>query len=279
MKRGILIVGGLVIIGIAGVAYYLYVSLDGLIQGAVETRGSEITRAEVTLDRVAIDPVSGRGRFEGLKVGNPEGFETPSAVELGAFSIELDMATILSDPVVIKEIVIDKPGVTYELGAGGSNIDALRRNVDAYMAEHGLKQQQGGGGRKLIIENLYIRDGTVNVSAEMLQGETASAPLPDIHLKDIGKEAGGATPAEVAELIMESVADGAGKAAAELGIEKALEGLEKSLEDLGDRVGKKVGETTKGLGESIGKAAKEVGKKIGSGLEAAGKKLKDVLGN
>ena len=278
MKRGILIIGGLVIIGIAGVAYYLYVSLDGFIREAVEIHGSEITRTEVTLDRVAIDPVSGRGRLEGLKIGNPEGFETPSAVELGAFSIELDMATILSDPVVIKEIVIDEPGVTYELGAGGSNIDALRRNVDAYMAEHGRKQRRGGG-RKLIIENLYIRDGTVTVSAEMLQGETASAPLPDIHLKDIGKAAGGATPAEVAELIMESVADGAAKAVADLGIEKSLEGLKKSLEDLGDRVGKKVGEATKGLGDSIGKAAKEIGKKIGSGLESAGKKLKDVLGN
>lgn len=37
MKRAILIVGGLVIVGVAGVAYYLYLSLDGLIPGAVET--------------------------------------------------------------------------------------------------------------------------------------------------------------------------------------------------------------------------------------------------
>lgn len=272
MKRGILIGGGVVVVLIAAVAYYLYSSLDTLIQAAVEKYGSEITQAEVTLDGVELDLVSGRGALRGLTVGNPEGFETPSAFELGAISIELDIGTIASDAIVIKKIVIDKPGVTYELSGDGNNIDAIRNNVDAYMAKHGLAK--GGGeaekeqdeGPKLIIENLYVRDGTVSVSATILKGKSMTAPLPDIHLKDIGKEEGGASPGEVVERVMTSLGDGASKAVGGLGVGKTLDSLKQSL-----------GGVTEGVGKSVGEATKSVGEEIGSGAKKAGEKLKGLF--
>lgn len=272
MKRGILIGGGVVVVVIAVVAFYLYSSLDTLIQAAVEKYGSEITQAQVTLDKVELDPVSGKGALRGLTVGNPEGFETPSAFELGAISITIDIGTITSDAIVVKEIVIDKPGVTYELSGGGNNIDAIRNNVDAYMAKHGLAKGGGEAGKeqaegpKLIIENLYVRDGTVSVSATILQGKSMTAPLPDIHLKDIGKEKGGASPGEVAERVMTSIGDGASKAVGGLGVGKTLDSLKQSL-----------GGVTEGVGKSVGEATKSVGEEIGSGAKKAGDKLKGLF--
>ncbi len=186
MKRGLLIGGGVVILLIAGGAYFLFSNLGDIIQAAVEKYGSEITQAEVKLAKVELDLTSGKGTLRGFKVGNPKGFQTPSAFQLGAVSIHIDINTVTDDPVIIKEIVIDKPDVTYELSGDGNNIDALRANVDAYMEKHGLKgggaKKDDGGGPKLIIENLYIRGGTVNVSATILKGKTMTAPLPDIHL-------------------------------------------------------------------------------------------------
>ncbi len=267
MKRGILIGGGVVVVVIAVVAYYLYSSLDTLIQAAVEKYGSEITQAEVTLDGVELDLASGKGALRGLTVGNPEGFETPSAFELGAISIELDIGTIASDTIVIKKIVIDKPGVTYELSGDGNNIDAIRNNVDAYMAKHGLAkggdaEKEQDEGPKLIIENLYVRGGTVSVSATILKGKSMTAPLPDIHLKDIGKEEGGASPGEVVERVMTSLGDGASKAVGGLGVGKTLDSLKQSLGSVTEGVGKSVGEATKSVGEQIGSGAKKVGEKL-----------------
>lgn len=268
MKRGILIGGGVVVVLIAVVAYYLYSSLDTLIQAAVEKYGSEITQAEVTLDGVELDPVSGKGALRGLTVGNPEGFETPSAFEVGAISIEVDISTIASDTIVIKKIVIDKPGVTYELSGDGNNIDAIRNNIDAYMAKHGLAKGGGEAGKeqdegpKLIIENLYVRDGTVSVSATILKGKSMTAPLPDIHLKDIGKEEGGASPGEVVERVMTSLGDGASKAVGGLGVGKTLDSLKQSLSGVTEGVGKSVGEATKSIGEDIGSGAKKAGEKL-----------------
>lgn len=267
MKRGILIGGGVVVVVIAVVAYYLYSSLDTLIQAAVEKYGSEITQAEVTLDGVELDLASGKGALRGLTVGNPEGFETPSAFELGAISIELDIGTIASDTIVIKKIVIDQPGVTYELSGDGNNIDAIRNNVDAYMAKHGLAkggdaEKEQDEGPKLIIENLYVRGGTVSVSATILKGKSMTAPLPDIHLKDIGKEEGGASPGEVVERVMTSLGDGAAKAVGGLGVGKTLDSLKQSLGGVTEGVGKSVGEATKSVGEQIGSGAKKVGEKL-----------------
>ncbi len=111
-------------------------------------------------------------------------------------SLHVDTGTVTGKTVVIKEIVVDKPAVTYELGADGSNIDAIAKNVDAYMGGGGGAGQKGekSGGPKLIIENFYVRGGTVNVSATILEGKTLSAALLDIYLMDIGKEDEGATP-------------------------------------------------------------------------------------
>jgi hypothetical protein len=55
-----------------------------------------------------------------------------------------------------------------------------------------------------------VRGGQVNVSAAMLGSEAMGAPLPDIHLTDIGKatEALGKTGAGATD----SVKDGVGKA-------------------------------------------------------------------
>lgn len=117
MKRGILFGGGIVILLIAGGAYYLFSNLEDIIQANVEKYGSEITQAEVTLDKVELDLTSGKGTLRGFKVGNPQGFQTPSAFQLGAVSIQIDIGTITDDPVIIKEIVIDKPDVTYESAA------------------------------------------------------------------------------------------------------------------------------------------------------------------
>lgn len=229
MKRWLLIGGGVVVVIVAGL-FYLYSSLGSLIKTAVEKYGSEITQAKVRLNKAELSATSGTGALRGLFVGNPQGFKTASAFQLGEISLTLDVGTITSDPIVIKEIVVSAPEVTYELGPQGSNIDAIKRNVDAY-----TKAGKGSGttektestaeskepGRKVVIENLYIRNGRVKVGST-LSDKTMSVPLPDIHLTNIGKQKGGATPGEVAERIIGALGQSANTAIASVDTSKVL---------------------------------------------------------
>ena len=100
------------------------------------------------------------------------------------------------------------PRMTYELGPQGSNIDAIKRNVDAYtkagQVPEGTAKETKDGGPRLVIENLYIRNAKVDIGSS-LSDKTMSAPLPDIHLANIGKQKNGATPGGVTEKIIDAL--------------------------------------------------------------------------
>lgn len=231
VKKVLVVVGVLVVVVAVGV-YWFASNLDSLIKTAIETYGSEITKTEVTLDKVEISPTSGVGSLSGLTMGNPAGFESASAFKLGQVSVTLDTGSIGGDTVTIKELVIAAPDVTYEIGSAGSNLDAIRKNVESFTDGTGASpggagsggRDAGDGSTKLVIENLYIRDGKVNVSATALGGKTLGAPLPDIHLKDIGRDSDGATPGEVADRIIKAVSNGATQAVGTLNLDQALGG-------------------------------------------------------
>jgi hypothetical protein len=252
MKIGPGAVGGLIVV-IGGMSIFLLSNLDGLIKEAVETVGSEATQAKVTLSEDSISIKSGNGAIRGLIVANPKGFKTPSAFELGGISITLDTGSLGQDPIVIKETAITNPKVTYKLGAGGSNVDAIQKNVDAY-----AKQFASGGGE-------------ISVSAAFLQGKALTTPLPDVHLKDIGKEKKGASPAEITKKIIDSLTKGAGSAVGALNLDKMMEGAGAAAKAIGDKAKdamKGAGDVTKGAGETLGK-----------GFGDAGKGLKKLFGN
>ena len=210
------------------------------------------------------------------------GYRTDNAFKLGVVSVDLDVGSVTSDTVIIHEIVIAGPQVTYELGPGGSNIDVIRKNVDSFVGG-GKKSDGGGGGQpsdaakseaggiKIIIENLIIRDGKVAVSAALLKGKKLSVPLPPIHLKDIGKDKGGASPGEVAEKIMASVTDGATKAVGSLNISGLVEGATGMVKDLGKNL------PTDAIGKSVGDG--DATKAVEEGAAEAGKALKKLFGN
>ena len=75
------------------------------------------------------------------------------------------------------------------------------------------------------------------MSAEFLGGKKVGTPLPNIHLKDIGKKGGkntGASPAEVAEKIIASISNGETGAVSKIpigSIKDALGGVGGSLKE------------------------------------------------
>lgn len=252
------------------VVVILLSSMDSLIKTVVEKVGSEVTGVSVTLDKAAVSATSGRGSLSGLKVGNPAGFKTDRALNLGEISVTIDTATVTSDPVVIKEIVITGPMVTYEIGGSGSNIDAIRRNVEKFMKTNGGGESSSGGGEgpKLVIEHLYVRGGVINVSATFLGGKTLHTPLPNIHLKDIGKGEGGASPGEIASRLIDRMTAGAGSAVGLLN----LEGMKSAVTDA-------VGGAVSGGANAAKKALEQGASGAEGALKDAGGALKNLLGN
>jgi hypothetical protein len=85
------------------------------------------------------------------------------------------------------------------------------------------KEEEKAKAKKLQVDDFLISGGKVNVSASMLGGKTATVPLPEIHLTNLGQGPEGITPAELTKKILSAVLDGAlksvGGAVGEMGKE------------------------------------------------------------
>jgi len=264
MKRVLLIGVAAVVVIIVAAVVLLYSNLDSIVKAAIERVGSQATQTKVTLDSVKISPTSGEGSLKGFRLGNPAGFKTESAMRFGEVSVKVDVASVTSNVIVIKEVVIGAPQVTYEIDTqGGSNISTIQKNVDAFAKSMGTGQAgaakpeatKESGGKKVVIDNLYIRDGKVSVAAAFLAGREMGASLPTIHLTNIGKDKGGATPAEVADKILSSITQAATKAVSQLGIDKMMkqgvEGAQKMMEGGAGDAKKAIEGGTKGVGDTV----------------------------
>jgi len=236
--------------GFGIIVYKTLSSLDQIIVSAVNKYGPAITQTDVHLDGVTLNMIEGEASLRGLFIGNPEGFNTDFAMKLDEVKVIMDLNPIMEDTIIIKEVLVQGPVVIYELASGGSNIDALTDNIIAFTGQEGKQQENDDAGPKLMIEDLYINNGNVSVSHNLLKGEKLSAKMPDIHLEDIGEKDDGASPAEVAKEIMGSVKSSVGSAVGTLNLDKVLGNVGGTIKEGASSVldkGKEAGGKIKGL--------------------------------
>jgi len=101
MKRIVLLVVGLGVVLVAALVIFLFTGLGAAIRAAVEGVGSRATQTEVSLLYADVSLTSGEGTLKKLVVGNPKGYSTPSAIELGEIHVQIDTSTVTSDTVLI----------------------------------------------------------------------------------------------------------------------------------------------------------------------------------
>jgi uncharacterized protein involved in outer membrane biogenesis len=198
-KLGILL--AVLVILAAGGVWYVKTNLDMIIKNALEDYGSQATKTDVNIDKVKVSLATGEGRVEGINIGNPKSYVAAKAITVGDVTLKVDTNSITgSGPVIIKELTIEKPYITYEVGAtGNSNLQDIQKNVAGYSPSKSSSSKQG---RKVIIRDLYIRNGQVSATHALLKGKEVKTPLPLIHLRNIGKPGEGSTGAEVTKQVI-----------------------------------------------------------------------------
>jgi AsmA-like protein len=231
------------------------VYLNSMIKAGVEAAGPRITGTPMKLDAVDLSPFSGQARLKGLVVGNPPGFHTENSFKLADAKVKVDPKTALSNKLIIEEILIDGPEITYEGGLSGSNIGKIQQNVAAFGKSVAPKDaaepkstKKDPTQKKVQINDFILKNGKVTMSTTMLKGQALTVPLPDIHLRDIGKESGGVTVQKAAAEVFTAINKSVIQAVASSGklLEKGAEAAGEAAKGLGSEAGKTV-EGIKGL--------------------------------
>jgi len=251
MKKLLLII---VLAAVVAVAY-VFLNAGGLVKKIIESVGSEVTGVAVTVDSVEIGLTDGTASIKELTVGNPPGFESEHAFALGEVSVDIDTGSLGGDAIHIEEVIIDSPSVIYEMGTGGSNIDAIQQNVAKFTGPGGGESGEStddGEGQPVIIDRVLITNVRVAVSANFLAGEDLGTTIPEIEIRDIGKDGGGASPAEVVQLIIEAITNSVGGAVELLDLDSLKDQAEEALSEAADEVKGKADEALQDASKKIG---------------------------
>ncbi len=196
MKKKYIFLGALVII--IGAAYYLTPSLESIVKTLVNKYGSEITGTEVKLEGFNLSLTNGEGSISGLTVANPKNYKSPYIISLGGVSVKVDLKSLTTDTIIINEIKVDKPVITYEmLSLTQNNIKQLLDNINKNTASAEKSEADAAkaetndkaAGKKVVIKLVSINEGELQ-AVTPLQSEKSSldVKLPSIQLKDIGAD-------------------------------------------------------------------------------------------
>lgn len=226
----------LLVVVVLGATLFL---LDKIVKKGVETAGPVLTDTPVTLDKVSLSPLSGKGRLYNFQIDNPEGFETQNAIRAGKVEVVVDPSTLMQEKVVVRSIHVNQPEVTFEIGKEGNNLGRLLQNINEAVNQLPQGKEPAGeaeqsAAKKLQVDDFLISGGQINVSAEFLKGKSISVPLPEVHLTNLGQGPEGITAAELAQRIFAQLLAGSTQAAGEklksLDLDIDLNSLKEKLE-------------------------------------------------
>jgi hypothetical protein len=253
MKKYILIGAGVIVAGLITAVVLVILNLGDLIKTAVEEFGPPITKTEVRLGSADISVLSGSGTLSDFLLGNPKGFKMPSAIECKTIRVKVNTDSLTKDKIIIDEIYVDSPVISYEKRGNTDNFQTIVNNIEKTVAGEKKagttekKTSETGSGKTIQINNFIVKNGKINLGGSLLDAfgdKGMGIDLPDIHLKDIGKDKK-TTPAEAFAQILGRMTGDVTGTVGEVG-KQLKEAVGKAVEGAG-KAGESVGGAIKGL--------------------------------
>lgn len=251
MKKLIRVFLGLLIVLIL-VAVIAFFFIGSIVKTGVEKVGPRVAKVPVNLESAKISLLGGSGELKGLVIDNPEGYKSPQAIKVGTVSLSLVPSSVMKEKVIVKQIKVEGPEITYETDLKGSNLGKLLDNVQgsAKQDEQAPTKKEQTSKTKLQVDDFVITGAKVTVATTMLGGKGATLTLPEIHLSNLGTGPEGITPAELSK---------------------------KVLTELLNETTKAVTANATKIGEGVTDAAKAVGTGAADQLKKAGSGISDIF--
>lgn len=189
-------------IGIVASLLVLFLFLEFWLGAAVKTLINNtaplVLKTDVHVERVTARVFSGVFHIRNLRIGPPETFEA-NLFEMPELTVRLRPSSLFSDTIVIDEVTVRDPILTYELKGLNSNFSAL-------LAPFEKEPAKNSPAKKVVIGHSLFTGAKCRLA--IANGKGAVVPLPAIELSDIGKKNGGVTAIEALFEILKSISTG-----------------------------------------------------------------------
>ena len=217
--------------------------IGSIAKQGVNTLAPRITGSPVTLESARISPWNGIGTLQGLFVGNPKGWQSDRLAYVGKLHLELDPMSLLSDTVVVEDVVLEQPEFVYETKLISSNVKELLAQIEKNVGapKPGKPTTDAGPGKKFAIKRISIKGAKVTIG---MGPAAVTVPMSDLELVELGTRENGLNASqlalEVTRQIMPRVIDAASGALTTVGGTSgaaAIEGAKKIGEGIKDLFG------------------------------------------
>jgi len=191
----------LVVVAVAALWWYL----DDAAMAAIEQGGELALGVPTKVDGVSVQPIAGRIEIEGVRIANPPGFSSRPFFSLGGGLVELDLASLLGDVVVVPVIALRDIELRLEQKGRRGNYDALIAGAGGSSAE---ASEAGSSGRGLLVRELRIENVVAHIDAEIVPGSRRAllVEIPTIVLRDIGSDSdSGVLASQLSEIVIDAV--------------------------------------------------------------------------
>ncbi len=192
IKKRYIVLG---VLAVAAVAAYVFTpSIETIVKKLVNKYGSQVTGTEVNLGGFNLSLTNGTGKISSLTVGNPKGYKSANIISLGEVSVKVNLKSLTTDTIIIDEINVKKPIITYEmLSLTQNNIKELQNNISNNTASAAKEEKaeaakgEEGASKKVVIKVININDGEIQ-AVTSVPGGSAEVKLPNIQLTGIGED-------------------------------------------------------------------------------------------
>jgi hypothetical protein len=158
----------LVVLLIAGGAWYILSGAGDFIRAQIEQQGSHYLETTVSVFKVDLALTDGRITISDIDIKNPQGFSNQDAFSVDA--ITLDLGEVINEPYVIQTISINSPEILYEVDKDGKgNLIALKNNLAANLPKTKNEPASEDATNPLVIvENVTVSKVRLKFNFEKL---------------------------------------------------------------------------------------------------------------
>lgn len=137
-----------------------------------EGMGSKALGTPVSIEYLSINPRNGTIHLSGFQIETHEGFSRTNTWNLAELHVSIDMGSLFSDTIIVREIRIDSPHFTYEQNTDSDNITELIKSIEAFAdidldAPKETKEPKDDlekEPKKVMVEQLVINDVQLHIA-------------------------------------------------------------------------------------------------------------------
>ena len=180
-------------------------NLGPIVAKAINIYGPRLTKTEVRVSKVDISLLSGTATLSDFILGSPKGYASPQTIKVSSIYLDVDERSLLGDTVVINRIEVFRPEIFYEKRGGTDNLKTILDGMKSGQKKSEPSASGKTAGKRLLIKDLILREGTMNVVVSGTGGKNVRVNLSELHLKNVNEETAGAVAAEAFAAVLDAI--------------------------------------------------------------------------